>query len=211
MPPPRHKRSALSKVEVNLGPVQDLPSAVAAFLSDARARIDAFFDLCRHLRNLGFFPSDYEAVYAVLKSIRESNPEATRLCEWGSGFGVIAGLGTLLGYEACGIEIDGRCVIASRSLLQDHGVDTEILEGTFIPESYAESREMNTDGCGTVLDGPGAIDEVDVEIEDFDLIFAFPWPDEQEMYFDLFARHAAVGAILVTYSALEGILVQRKN
>jgi hypothetical protein len=31
------------------------------------------------------------------------------------------------------------------------------------------------------------------------------------MYFDLFARHAAVGAILVTYSALEGILVQRKN
>jgi hypothetical protein len=58
---------------------------------------------------------------------------------------VIAGLGTLLGYEACGIEIDGRCVIASRSLLQDHGVDTEILEGTFIPESYAESREMNTD------------------------------------------------------------------
>ncbi len=209
MPPHRLKRSVLAQVEVHPGAAQRLPNVVTAFLADAGARIDAFFDLWKNSRSLGFFPSDYESVYAVLKSIRESNPEVTRLCEWGSGFGVIAGLGTILGYEACGIEIDGRCVTASRSLLEDHGLDAEILEGSFVPEGYAE-QEMDTGGPGTVLGGPGAIDEVDVEIADFDLIFAFPWPDEQEMYFDLFARHAAVGAILVTYSALDGICVQRK-
>jgi hypothetical protein len=195
---------------VNPGPVQPLPAAVAAFLSDASARIEAFFDLWNKSRNLGFFPSDFETVYPVIKAIRESNPEATRLCEWGSGFGVIAGLGAMLGYQACGIEIDKRCVAASRSLLEDHGLDVAILEGSFVPEEYAEQREPTSDGTGTVLSGPGAIDEVDVEIEDFDLIFAFPWPDEVEMYSDLFARYASVGAILVTYGALDGIRVQRK-
>ena len=209
-PPHRLKCSALSQVAVHPSTAERLPSVVTAFLSDAGARIDAFFDLWRTSRNLGFFPSDYESVYGVLKSLRESNPEATRLCEWGSGFGVIAGLGTILGFEACGIEIDRRCVNASRSLLKDHGLDCEILEGSFVPEQYAEQKEMNTAGFGTILCGPGAIDEVDVEIEDFDLIFAFPWPDEQEMYSDLFARYAAVGAFLVTYSALDGICVQRK-
>jgi predicted O-methyltransferase YrrM len=208
--PPRLKCHALSEIEVQPSAAPPLPPVVAAFLSDAGARIDAFFDLWTKARNLGFFPSDYEPVYAVLKALRESNPEATRLCEWGSGFGVVAGLGALLGYEACGIEIDRRCVTASRSLLKDHGLDVTILEGSFVPEEFAEKQEPNADGTGTVLCGPGAIDEVDVEIDNFDLIFAFPWPDEQEMYYDLFARYAAVGAILVTYSALEGIRVQRK-
>jgi hypothetical protein len=210
MPHHRPKRLALSQLDVQSRADQPLPAAVTAFLSDAGARIDAFFDLWNSSRNLGFFPSDYESVYAVLRAIRESNPEATRLCEWGSGFGVIAGLGATLGYETCGIEIDGRCVSASRALLKDHNLDVAILEGSFVPEEYAEQQEMNSDGMGTILWGPGAIDEVDVEIEDFDIIFAFPWPDEEEMYSDLFARYAAVGAILVTYSALNGIRAQRK-
>lgn len=208
--PRRLKSSALCPVEVRPGTGQPIPAAVRAFLSDAAARIDAFFDRWSHSKSLGFFPSDYDSVYGVLKSLRESNPEGTRLCEWGSGFGVIAGLGTMLGYKSWGIEIDARCVDASRSLLKDHGLHAEILEGSFIPEEYAEQVETNTDGVGTVLSGAGAVDEVDVEIEDFDLIFAFPWPDEQEMYFDLFTRYAAVGAILVTYSALDGLRVQQK-
>ena len=211
LPPPRlPKLCALSQLHLEPNTLVPVPSAVTAFLADAGARIDAFFDLAKKSRSLGFFPSDHELVYGVLRALKESNPQATRLCEWGSGFGVIAGLGATLGYEACGIEIDPRCVSASRSLLKDHGLDVVILEGSFVPEEYAEQRQMTADGTGTVLWGPGAIDEVDVEIEDFDVIFAFPWPDEQEMYLDLFARYAAVGAILVTYSALEAISVHQK-
>ncbi len=205
----RRKRCALSRVDVRVDGAPPPSGAIAAFLSDAGVRIDAFFDRWNRSRNLNFFPSDYESVYAVLRAIREENPQATRLCEWGSGFGVIAGLGAILGYEAWGIEIDGRCVAASRSLLKDHGIDAQILEGSFIPEEYAERMEMIPAGTGTVLSGPGAIDEVDVEIDHFDVIFAYPWPDEQEMYLDLFSRYAAVGAMLVTYSALHGICVHR--
>jgi len=208
----RARHTALSLVEVHVETDPRLPSEVAAFLADAGARIDAFFDRWKKASSLGFFPSDYEPVYAVLKSIRKSDPGATRLCEWGSGFGVIAGLASTLGYEACGIEIDRRCVIASRSLLKDHGLEVEILEGSFIPEEYAERKwTVASDGTGTILCGAGAIDEVDVEIADFDVIFAFPWPDEEEMYFDLFSLYAAVGSLLVTYSAIEGICVQRKT
>ncbi len=46
-------------------------------------------------------------------------------------------------------------------------------------------------------------------IDDFDVIFAFPWPAEEEMYCDLFARFAASGALLVTYSALDDVRVYR--
>lgn len=207
----RAKYVTLTQIEVHPSSEHPLPDAVVAFLSDAGARIDAFFELWSKSSNLGFVPSDYEAVYAVPKSIRESNPGVTRLCEWGSGFGVVVGLATILGYDAVGIEIDRRCVNESRSLLADHGLRGEILEGSFVPERYAVRHDVNTNGLGTILFGSRGIDEVDVEIEDFDLVYAFPWPDEQEMYSDLFARHAAVGAILVTYSALEGIRVKRKT
>ena len=210
MPPRKLQRATLAQLVVRPDATRPVPAPVTSFLADAGTRIDAFFELWRRSRNLTFFPSDYELVYGVLQALRESNPEATRLCEWGSGFGVIAGLGAMLGFESSGIEIDARCVAASRSLLEDHKLQVSILEGSFVPQQYIEDEELSDGDTRTALWGAGAIDEVDVEIADFDVIFAFPWPDEEEMYFDLFRRYAAVGAILITYSALEGVRVQRK-
>ena len=52
------------------------------------------------------------------------------------------------------------------------------------------------------------MDEVDIGIEDFELIFAFPWPGEETLFFDLFETYAARGAHLMTYHGEdEGILV----
>jgi hypothetical protein len=210
MPPRKLQRAPLAQLDLEPDVSRAVPARVTTFLADAGTRIDAFFELWRRSRNLTFFPSDYELVYGVLQALRESNPEATRLCEWGSGFGVIAGLGAMLGFESSGIEIDARCVAASRSLLEDHKLQVSILEGSFVPQQYIEDEELSDGDTRTALWGAGAIDEVDVEIADFDVVFAFPWPDEEEMYFDLFRRYAAVGAILITYSALEGVRVQRK-
>ncbi len=210
MPPRKRRRAPLAQLVVRPDATRPVPPLVTSFLADAGTRIDAFFELWRRSRNLTFFPSDYELVYGVLRALRESNPEATRLCEWGSGFGVIAGLGAMLGFESSGIEIDARCVAASRSLLEDHKLQVSILEGSFVPEQYIADEQLSDGDTRTALSGAGAIDEVDVEIADFDVVFAFPWPDEEEMYFDLFRRYASVGAILITYSALEGVRVQRK-
>lgn len=56
----------------------------------------------RHVPRIGFFPSDYRLSYRTLSALLRLDGEARQLCDWGSRFGVVAGLGVLLGYEAHG-------------------------------------------------------------------------------------------------------------
>lgn len=195
------------EIEPVLGP---LPPDVAGFLADADARIDVFFEERKRERRLGFFPSDYELAFRTLSAVRVLDRDARRLCEWGSGFGVVAGLGVLLGYEAHGIEINSDLISASRRLLGDHDLDAVILEGSFIPEDYARTERMSTFETMTVLSGAEVYADADIDIDDFDVIFAYPWPDEEPQYCDLFDQFADYGAVLLTYSMLEGMRVYRK-
>lgn len=205
---PRSSVLTLFDIEPVLEP---LPSEVEAFLADADARIDDFFDRRRNNRRVDFYPSDYPLVYSVLRALRQRNDQARRFCEWGSGFGVVAGLGALLGYEAYGIEINPWLVAASKDLHAKHNLELKILEGSFIPEEYARNETFSNGETNTILSGSGVYDGVDVDIEDFDVIFAFPWPDEEEMYRDLFARYADNGAVLITYHSIEQIRAYYKT
>ena len=97
-----------------------LPAATAAFLREGRARfgsVDCF----------DFVPCNYELVWRVLDSL----PRA-RFCEWGSGFGIVTGLAEILGFEACGIEIDAPLADASRRLLADFGLTARIMTGDYL-------------------------------------------------------------------------------
>ena len=58
--------------------------------------------------------------------------------------------------------------------------------------------------------GPDGYEELHLEPDDFDVIFAYPWPGEEQVIFDLFADCAAVGALLLTYHGQEGVRLQRK-
>src|SRR5215470_12496592 len=55
------------------------------------------------------------------------------VCEWGSGFGVVACLAAFLEYDAYGIEVDSTLVRASRRLAADFGLPVEFAQGSFIP------------------------------------------------------------------------------
>ncbi len=188
----------------------ELPARVAAFLDDAETRIDEFFELRRHVKRLGFFPSDYVLVYRTLASLMAQDSDARVLCEWGSGFGVVAGLAAMLGYDVHGIEINPDLVAESRVLLEDHELNARILHGTFVPDDYANNARLQDHETTTVFSGASADDEVDVDIDEFDIIFAYPWPTEEDQYCDMFAKFADYHAILVTYSGIEGMRVYRK-
>lgn len=188
---------------------EPLPPRVATFLEDAEARISTFLDEHEHAQKVGFFPSDYELAYRILRALRGVDRQARTFCEWGSGFGVVAGLAASLGYEACGIEIDRRLIRASRKLLADYQLPVEILEGSFVPDEYSEDEDESDCDTRTVMSGARGNDEVDVEIRDFDVVFAFPWPTEEELFCDMFARFAAVGSLLITFQFSEGAKVRR--
>ena len=46
--------------------------------------------------------------------------------------------------------------------------------------------------------------------DDFDVIFAYPWPGEEDVIMQLFDRYAAVGALLLTYHGIEELRIRRK-
>jgi hypothetical protein len=46
--------------------------------------------------------------------------------------------------------------------------------------------------------------------DDFDIIFAYPWPDEAQVVDDLFDRYAAAGAVLLTYEGGADFRLRRK-
>ena len=56
----------------------------------------------------------------------------------------------------------------------------------------------------------GLHEELDLEPDDFDVVFAYPWPGEEQVIFDLFADTAAVGSLLLTYHGMDGVRLQRK-
>src|SRR5262245_59735315 len=94
--------------------------ATAAFLRDAGGRIDAFFEARWQDPIVGFVPSDFAAVWPLLAVILEQGlARGRRFCEWGCGFGVVAGLAARLGFLAHGIEIEKDLVDEARRLLAD--------------------------------------------------------------------------------------------
>jgi hypothetical protein len=99
------------------GPMPRLPAELAAE-GLRRAKAIECFD---------FVPSNCCVVYAVLSAL----PRA-RLCEWGSGMGVVTGLAQTLGFDARGIEIDPRLAAESRRLLADFGLAPKITTGDYL-------------------------------------------------------------------------------
>lgn len=181
-----------------------LPPKVEAFLADAQARVDAWFARTEHRAGIGFIPCDPHAVFSALQALREVRPDARRLLEWGSGFGVVTGLAALLGFDAHGIEIEPSLVRESENLLAAHQLRATFACGSFVPEDFDAERYSDLE-TRTVMGRPDGYEELGRDLDDFDVVFAYPWPTEEEMYCELFRRRGDVGAVLVTYSRVEGV------
>lgn len=185
-----------------------LPGDVRSFLREAQRRIERFQ---RDSRVPAFVASDYERAYHVLRALAAADLAPGKLfCEWGSGFGVVACLAALLDFDARGIEIEGSLVDAAEKLAADFDIPVEFIRGSFIPRG-GETYVCSDDGFAWLTtEGGTAHEELGLEPDDFDVIFAYPWPDEEEATSACFERHAAVGAVLVTYHGTEDFRVRRK-
>ncbi len=200
-------------VPLEVTPAQaPLPDDVAAFLKEADARHDVF--VARRLDKPvpGFHPSDFPAIYHFLKHIQQTQlGTGNRFVEWGSGFGVIASMAAMLGFESYGIEIDEALHQESEDLAEAYEVPVEFALGTFIPEDF-ELLPYDTDSPNWLIDwGTSGYGELDLEPDDFDVVYAYPWPGEAFQIEVLFEEIAAVGAILITYHGCDETRVRRKT
>ena len=192
-----------------------VPDEIVDFLCEADLRVNQFLEN-NPRRASGFVPSDFKTVYHALQAITDENlASGNALCEWGSGFGVVASLASMLEFMACGIEIDQDLVDAARRLAEDFGLPVEFAQGSFIPagaESLAEEAYADNNAAYSwlITDEEDGYEELQCGLEDFDVVFAYPWPGEDYLIASLFEKYAAEGALLLTYDYPETVYLRRK-
>jgi hypothetical protein len=187
----------------------ELPRHIGAFLDEADRRIEHFLLTARAP---AFVPGDYAGTYRLLRAIAESSlARGTRFCEWGSGFGVVTGLAAALDYEAYGIEVEGELVDSARQLADDFDLPAEFVHGSFVPRGAEDRVHKAGTYSWFTTEGDYAYEELGLDPDDFDVVYAYSWPDEEAVVADLFDRYAGVGAVLVSYHGGTDYRLRRKT
>jgi hypothetical protein len=189
-----------------VGPIQ---TDIRAFLREADRRIRRYY---RRHRNSAFVPCNFAGAYGILQHLAaQAEAAGTLFCEWGSGFGVVTCLAALLEFDAYGIEVDITLVRASQRLAADFDLPVIFAQGSFIPaDDRILMRSADSFGWLTTTEAP-AHEELGLATEDFGIIFAYPWPDEERVLGQLFERHAGAGALLVTHHGGDDFRLRRKS
>jgi hypothetical protein len=199
----------LAEIELALSE-ETLPANVKRLIADGQRYVVALEEASQAAIP-AFVPSDFEIVYKALAAIQSSQLAAgRRFVEWGSGVGVVTCLAALAGFDAVGIEIEAALVNMAEELAAKHRISTQFASGSFVPEGAEPSIDLAGDVNWLSTEGADGYAELELEPDDFDVVFAYPWPGEEQVIFDLFADAAAVGALLLTYHGLEGVRLQRK-
>jgi hypothetical protein len=203
----------LSRIPLSIDANQPMPPRIRALLDDAASRVDRFIEQHRDNPIAGFVPSDYAQVYRALDVLKTGALlPGNAFCEWGSGLGVITCLAAMLGFDAVGIEIDARLIEGSRNLANDHRIgNVELVQGSYVPDDYTPHGDDDESHVMTVESGRAAYEELGLDPEDFDCIFAYPWPGEDDVVTGIFDEHAARGAVLLTFHGQDGVMARRKT
>ena len=192
----------------------ELTDEIEKFVDDLERRVDQFIEGKPFAKD-GFVACDHRAIARSLLAIQEKDLATGNLfCEWGSGFGGVASVASLLGFESYGIEINSEVFDHSVALAGDHELEVEFVEGSFIPvgsDDLVDQAYMDNEGDLTLeCHFDDAYQDLGLDVSDFDLIFVFPWPNEAPLLSRIFDRFAATGAMLMTFNDFSGLKVERK-
>ncbi len=153
-----------------------------------------------------FVAADYEVVCQALLPYRG---RGLRFLEWGSATGVITIMADLLGFEAYGIELDPTLVTTARGLATKFDSGARFVAGSFLPTGY---RWRSSDGdarTGTLGTGPSGYLQLGLSLDDFGLVFGYPWDGEEPMMHDLMKCYGRRDAVLLLNSVITGVTAYR--
>jgi hypothetical protein len=100
----------------------------------------------------------------------------------------------LLGFEAYGIELDAGLVDVAERLARQFGSSARFVAGSFLPAGY-KWRPASGDGrLGTIGVGLSAYPTLGHGLDDFDVVYAYPWDGEAPMMLDLMRTYGSSNA-----------------
>lgn len=158
-----------------------------------RARLSALFDAGTEIWDRfdtevrgaewhPFVPADYERILQALLPLRAPH---LRFLEWGSATGVITIMADILGFDAYGIELDPDLADISRDLAARFNSGARFAAGSFLPTGYRFQPRDGDGRLGTIGHGESGYLQLEHPLEDFDLVYAYPWGGEEAMMQDL--------------------------
>ena len=139
-----------------------------------------------------FVPGDYRFAFQILQWLLRTKAAAhgAAFLEWGSGQGMVTILAALLGYDACGVEIDAGLVKESRELAARYDVRARFEHGTY--DAAKPGLKVFTAQRRAA-------------------VYVYPWPGEEPFFLDLFAATAEPGAWLLMGLGPEDVRLFRKK
>lgn len=188
---------------------------------EAASRVDAQLDaLCAEgwalfeefdlrVRDKAFHPfvaADYDAVRAALMRVRAPG---LRFLEWGSATGVITIMADLLGFDAIGIELDASLVRTANSLASRFHSGARFVTGSFLPTGYRWHSPVANTTSWTTGDGRSGYLELGIALDEFDVVFGYPWGGEAPMMLDLMRLYGRADALLILNDTTTGVHLYR--
>jgi len=175
----------------------DLGERLEALCEEGWEIFDRFDTEVRQDHFHPFVAADYPLVLQTLVSLRAPG---RRFLEWGSATGVVTIMADLLGFEAFGIEIDGSLVEQARELADRHESRAQFTTGSFLPAGYRFKRPGGDERLGTISTGESGYLQLGMPLEEFDVVFGYPWPGEEPMMLDLMKVHGRANATLLIHT-----------
>ncbi|MEZ5965083.1 MAG: hypothetical protein R3F56_14710 [Planctomycetota bacterium] len=181
-------------------------SVLADLLATAQARWQEF-----ETRRPGYHTYVHADWALAVPALRRLQNTCSTFLECGSGLGVITILADLLGYDAFGIELDPWLFECSQDLAERFGARATWAEGSFVPAGARDDVSYESADFLTVRDGEPAYDDLGMTLADFDLVYAFPWPGEEERFLAMASAHANRDTLVLLYGAADGYQLFRRG
>jgi hypothetical protein len=138
-----------------------------------------------------FVPADYDAVRTTMLAHRAPG---ARFLEWGSATGVITIMADLMGFDAYGIELDAGLVSTARDLATQFHSRAQFVTGSFLPTGYKRPGGNESD---TIGNGPSGYLQLGRALDDFDVVFGYPWDHDAPLMHDLMRQYGRPDALLL--------------
>ncbi len=186
----------------------ELRQRLANLCAEGWALFDRFAVDVREKHFHPFVAADYEVVLDAL--VRHRRP-GLRFLEWGSATGVITIMADLLGFEAFGIELDSSLVTTARALAARFQSDARFVAGSFLPTGYRIPLFKGDGRSGTLGSGSSGYLELGHPLDDFDVVFGYPWDGEEPTMLDLMKSYGRSDALLLVNSVSGGVRAYRDS
>ncbi|MFK7766605.1 MAG: hypothetical protein AB8B55_05240 [Mariniblastus sp.] len=194
-------------ITLNLKPLLDLETdphkSLLEEFRDLWTQADAIWDANDGEPEFrSYVSADYLAVYHSLVALQG---KVSTVLEWGSGLGVVAIMASRMGFEAFGMEAESKLVDISHTLAESFHSDARFATGSFIPDAFVWNPGNGDESIATFIDDADGYGELEIELEEVDLIYAYPWPDEHVLYKNILRQFGRHDVMLLSYDAREGM------